>query len=84
MENNITTLHKEFIRLGKVRNKITYKLLSLLPKIVEFEIYKKYNYSSIYEYAGKLAGLSHSVVEKALAQYNRKKLLCQAKKLERV
>jgi hypothetical protein len=64
--NHITTLHREFVRLGRERNKITYKLLALLPKILEFEIYKKYNYSNIYEYAGKLAGLSHPVVEKTL------------------
>jgi hypothetical protein len=63
---NSNDLHKEFVRLGKERNKITYKLLALLPKIAKHEIYKKYNYSSIYEYAGKLAGIPHSAVDKTL------------------
>jgi len=66
---NITdskNLHQQFISLGRERNKITYKLLVLLPQIYEQKIYEMHGYATIYEYAGKLAGLSHSVVEKAL------------------
>lgn len=63
---NMEELHKQFVKLGRERHKITYKLLALLPKIYESEVYKKY-YPTIYEYAGKLAGLSHGVVEKALS-----------------
>jgi hypothetical protein len=59
-------LHKQFVLLGKERNKITYKLLSLLPKINELKIYEAHGYATIFEYAGKLAGLSNSVVRKAL------------------
>jgi len=59
-------IHQQFISLGRERNKITYKLLVLLPQIYEQKIYKTHGYATIYEYAGKLAGLSHSVVEKAL------------------
>ena len=58
-------LHKKFIKLGRERNRITYKLLALLPEIYERGIYKEY-YPSIYEYAGRLAGLSRGVVDKAL------------------
>ena len=60
------TLHQQFISLGRERNKITYKLLVLLPQIYKQNIYKTHGYATIYEYAGKLAGLSRSVVEKAL------------------
>jgi len=60
------SLHQKFIDLGRERNKITYKLLALLPKIYKMHIDKKEGYATIYEYAGKLAGLSHGVVEKTL------------------
>jgi hypothetical protein len=60
------SLHQQFLSLGRERNKITYKLLSLLPQIYKQKVYEAHGYATIYEYAGKLAGLSHSVVEKAL------------------
>jgi hypothetical protein len=59
-------LHKTFVRLGHERNKITYKLLRLLPEIHRQRIYQQHGYATIYEYAGKLAGLSKNVVAKAL------------------
>ncbi|MBU0768563.1 MAG: hypothetical protein KJ687_05695 [Proteobacteria bacterium] len=60
------SLHHEFVKLGRERNKITYKLLSLLPKIYQSQIYKKYGCATIHEYAGKFGGLSNGVVSKAL------------------
>jgi hypothetical protein len=59
-------LHQQFLILGRERNKVTYKLLALLPQIYKQKIYEKHGYATIYEYAGKLAGLSHSTVQKAL------------------
>jgi hypothetical protein len=59
-------LHQQFLILGRERNKITYKLLALLPQIYKQKIYEKHGYATIYEYAGKLAGLSYSTVQKAL------------------
>ncbi|MFA5821122.1 MAG: hypothetical protein WC873_03430 [Candidatus Gracilibacteria bacterium] len=59
-------LHRQFVLLGRERNRITYKLLALLPKIYQAKIYEAKGYTTIYEYAGKLAGLSRPVVEKAL------------------
>ena len=59
-------LHKEFIRLGKDRRNLTYKLLALLPEIYKQEIFKKHGYTTIYEYAGRLGGLSDYVVDKTL------------------
>ncbi|MFA6992322.1 MAG: hypothetical protein WC269_03525 [Candidatus Gracilibacteria bacterium] len=64
-------IHRQFVQLGRERNKITYKLLALLPKIYKQKIYASEGYSTIYEYAGKLAGLPHSVVEKALKLENK-------------
>ncbi len=66
MNEFMKNLHKEFVRLGRERNQITYKLLSLLPKINELKIYEKEGYANIYDYAAKIAGLSSGVVEKAL------------------
>jgi len=59
-------LHKQFVQLGRERNRITYKLLALLPKIDELKIYQKHGYSNIYDYAARIAGLSPGVVSKAL------------------
>jgi hypothetical protein len=59
-------LHKQFVQLGRERNQITYKLLTLLPQINEQKIYRKYGYGNIYEYAARIAGLSSGVVRKAL------------------
>ncbi len=58
-------MHKNFIELGRERNKLTYRLLAMLPEIYQKKIYRKYA-ATIYEYAGKFAGLSKSVVEKTL------------------
>ncbi|MBT6068993.1 hypothetical protein HOG48_04520 [Candidatus Peregrinibacteria bacterium] len=63
---NIKIIHHEFVNLGRQRNKLTYQLLSLLPKIYKENIYLKYRCATIYEYAGKYAGLSNSVVKKTL------------------
>lgn len=62
MEN----IHKQFVQLGRERNKITYELLALLPEIFEKRIFRKYGCATIEEYAGKFAGLSKSVVQKRL------------------
>jgi hypothetical protein len=68
MNDNLSMklLHQQFLILGRERNKITYKLLALLPQIYKQKIYEKHGYATIYEYAGKLAGLSYSTVKKAL------------------
>jgi hypothetical protein len=63
---HIMNIHQQFVQLGRKRNSITNELLALLPEIYEKEIYREKGYGSIYEYAGVLAGLSHSAVEKVL------------------
>ncbi|NIA02321.1 MAG: hypothetical protein GWP15_02975, partial [Nitrospirae bacterium] len=62
----MNNLHKEFARLGRERNLVTYKLLDLLPKILEQKIYEQEGYGNIYDYAAKIAGLSSGVVDKTL------------------
>lgn len=59
-------VHKKFVKLGRERRKITYKLVALLPEIFKQEIYRKHGCATIEEYAGRFAGLSPGVVKKAL------------------
>ena len=59
-------IHKEFSALGKSRRECTNALLSLLPEIDRDKIWQKAGFSSIYEYALRLAGLSTRLVNKAL------------------
>ncbi len=67
LRGNWRDLHRQFVQLGRERNKITYKLLALLPKIQKEKIYEKEGYANIYDYAARLAGLSPGVVSKAIA-----------------
>lgn len=69
----MNNLHKEFVRLGRERNKITYKLLALLPKIYESQVFEQEGYANIYDYAAKIAGLSPGVVKKVLKIENKLK-----------
>jgi len=64
---NDLELHHRFKKLGTIRNRITYKLLALLPKIAARKIYEKKGYRTVHEYAARLAGLTPDVVTKALA-----------------
>ncbi len=68
MENSLSNdaLHQKFVYLGKERHRLTHALLALLPEIFRRKIYKEKGYFSIYEYAGKLAGISQYVVDKAI------------------
>ena len=58
--------HEEFVKLGKEKRQLTYKLLNLLPEIYESGIWKKYA-KDIYEYAGRYGGIGRSSVEKRLS-----------------
>ncbi len=58
-------LHKQFIQLGREKNKIQYKLLNLIPEIFRTEIYKKYA-KTIEGYAWRFAQIPESVVQKTL------------------
>lgn len=58
-------LHDEFVKLGVSRKKLTNELLLLLPQIYKDGVFRKFC-QSIYEYAAKFGGLTHSQVEKIL------------------
>ena len=58
-------LHREFVRLGREKYRLTNRLLLILPNIYESGIYKKYA-TDIYEYAGRFGGISKSAVDKRL------------------
>lgn len=87
MNQDHKKLHEKFSTLGRERNRLTYELLAMLPQIYDEEIYRKYRCATIYEYAGKYAGLSHSVVEKTLKLHKElegKPFLREAIKIEGV
>ncbi len=58
-------LHKQFIQLGREKNKILYKLLQILPEIYQAQIYKKYS-ETIEGYAWRFAHIPKSLVQKTL------------------
>lgn len=61
----IENIHRQFVQLGRQKNKIQYQLLHLLPMIYKQEIYKKYC-RTIEGYAWRFAQIPRSVVEKTL------------------
>lgn len=63
---NIEELHEKFQEYGKNAKLWQRKCLMLLPEIQKQEVWRKKGFSSIYEYAAKLAGLSRGQVEDAL------------------
>ena len=58
-------LHKQFVDLGRQKNRIQYQLLQLLPRIYKEVIYKKYC-KTIEGYAWRFAQISKAVVQKTL------------------
>ena len=59
-------LHKQFVECGFEAKKWIRKCKFLLPKIYTHQIWRKKGFSSINEYAAKLAGLSEWQVRDAL------------------
>ena len=59
------SLHQQFIKIAKAKNKLTYKLLQLLPQIYESKEYKKYTHT-IEGYAMQFAQIPESTVRKTL------------------
>ena len=66
MEKSEKILHEKFVEYGRSAREWTRKCALLLPEIERREIWKKRGFGSIYEYAAKLAGMSHAAVEAAL------------------
>jgi len=60
------TFHQQFSEYGRNAKKWARKCVLLLPEIERRQIWRKKKFSSIYEYAAKLAGMNHATVDEAL------------------
>ncbi|MBU0982067.1 hypothetical protein KKC94_05240 [Patescibacteria group bacterium] len=69
METN--TIHRQFVEYGRTAREWMRKCEVLLPLVEQYEIWKEKGFSSIYEYAAKLAGMSRSKVEDCLRIYKK-------------
>lgn len=59
-------LHEKFVEYGQNAKEWARKCILLLPEIERNQIWERKGFSSIYEYAAKLAGLSKNQVYEAL------------------
>lgn len=65
-EQNINEIHEKFSEYGRNAKEWQRKCILLLPEIARHEVWKAKGFSCIYEYAGKLAGMSRGQVDDAL------------------
>ncbi len=59
-------IHEQFVQYGRNSKEWMHKCILLLPHIEKHKIWEKKGFSSIYEYAGKIAGMSRYKVNEAL------------------
>lgn len=59
-------IHAQFSEYGSCAKQWMRKCVTLLPLIQRYEIWDKKGFSSVYEYAAKLAGMSRNSVDAAL------------------
>lgn len=71
MKNDEKTLHQKFTVYGQNAKLWMRKCELLLPKIDKHKIWEKKGFTSIYEYAAKLAGMSRNKVNEALRVLNK-------------
>ncbi|MFA5855169.1 MAG: hypothetical protein WC846_02695 [Candidatus Gracilibacteria bacterium] len=60
------TIHQQFSEAGRSAREWLRKCALLLPEIERLQIWKKRGFLSLYEYAGKIAGMSRASVDDAL------------------
>ncbi|MBT6069197.1 hypothetical protein HOG48_05575 [Candidatus Peregrinibacteria bacterium] len=65
-KQQINDLHKQFQTYGQNAKEWMRKCQLMLPEIQEKEVWRKKGFTSIYEYAAKLAGMSTHAVDDAL------------------
>jgi len=70
-EKSDLLIHQQFTRYGKNAKEWMRKCVLLLPEIEKRKIWQKKGFSCIYEYAAKLAGMSHAQVDNALWVLNK-------------
>jgi hypothetical protein len=66
IDTDLEKIHREFVAYGKNAREWLLKCQLLLPLVAEGRIWEKKKFSSIYEYASKLSGMSRSAVDNAL------------------
>ncbi len=66
MNTDINELHEKFSEYGKSAKEWQRKCILLLPETVRLRVWEEKGFSCIYEYAGKLAGMSKGQVIDAL------------------
>ena len=60
------SLHREFSEYGRNAKEWAKRCMLLLPEIDRYKVWAKKGFGSIYEYAAKIAGLSHNQVNESL------------------
>ncbi len=60
------TVHQQFTEYGRNAKEWLRKCILLLPQIEKQQIWRKKRFKNLYEYAAKLAGMSHYQVDDAL------------------
>lgn len=63
---NVSELHRKFSWYGRNAREWARKCATLLPEIERERVWEVKGFGSIYEYAARLAGMSHSSVDEAL------------------
>lgn len=66
ISKNEKVLHQQFVQYGQNAKQWMRKCILLLPEIDKQRIWENKGFSSIYEYAAKLAGMSRETVNDAL------------------
>lgn len=66
LSEKMVVIHGEFVKYGRNAREWIRKCEMLLPHVERERVWEKKGFSSIYEYAAKLAGMSHSKVDEAL------------------
>lgn len=64
--NRAVRLHRDFVRYGSNAKHWTRRCALLLPEIEKHRVWEKKGFSSIYEYAAKIAGMGRNSVDDAL------------------
>lgn len=64
--NDDKSIHEKFIEYGRNAKEWMRKCVFLLPEIEKRKIWQKKGFSSLFEYAAKLAGMSRHTVEDSL------------------
>lgn len=74
-------LHQQFVEYGRNSKEWTRKCILLLPEIEKQQIWRKKRFKDIYEYAAKLAGMSHYQVNEGIRTLKKTENLPEIRKV---